>query len=152
MEETQATQSQADAVVDAAAVQQELESSLPTVNPATGSFVEETPETAVAAEQLQARQPEYSQLHAPGNPGGTGTIGRFYEVDVTLWAELGRATLPLGQLVRLAEGSVIELGRPITEPVDLMAQGVRVARGEVVVVDDCFALRIKEIDSLPESR
>ncbi|MFP6764477.1 MAG: FliM/FliN family flagellar motor switch protein, partial [Planctomycetaceae bacterium] len=85
-------------------------------------------------------------------PGGTGTIGRFYEVDVTLWAELGRATLPLGQLVRLAEGSVIELGRPITEPVDLMAQGVRVARGEVVVVDDCFALRIKEIDSLPESR
>ena len=54
--------------------------------------------------------------------------------------------------MRLGEGSIIELGRPITEPVDLMAQGVRVARGEVVVVDDCFALRIKEIDSLPESR
>jgi len=152
MEETQATQEQSDAAADVDAVQQQIDSALADGNPATGSFVEETPETAARPGPLEARSPEYSQLHASGASGGTGTIGRFYEVDVTLWAELGRATLPLGQLVRLGEGSVIELGRPITEPVDLMAQGVRVARGEVVVVDDCFALRIKEIDSLPDSR
>ena len=47
---------------------------------------------------------------------------------------------------------MIELGRPVSEPIDLMAQGVRVARGEVVVVDDCFALRIKEIEAPAEAR
>ena len=97
------------------------------------------------------RQPEFSPLRDASAGPGPGSIGRFYDVDVTVWAELGRVSIPLGQLVRLSEGSVIELGRPVSEPIDLMAQGVRVATGEVVVVDDCFALRIKEIEAPPET-
>jgi flagellar motor switch protein FliN/FliY len=71
---------------------------------------------------------------------------RFYDVNVNVWAELGRITLPIGELLQLSEGTVLPLRRPVSEPVDLVAQGIRLARGEVVVVDDCFAVRIKEID------
>lgn len=122
----------------------------PAAETAQGDFVPETPVTDVPVDS-QVRQPEFSPLHAAATGQTQGAIGRFYDVDVTVWAELGRVSMPLGQLVRLSEGSVIELGRPVSEPIDLMAQGVRVARGEVVVVDDCFALRIKEIESPTES-
>ena len=66
---------------------------------------------------------------------------------VTISAELGRVTIPIGELMELNEGSVVELNRSVSSPIDLMAQGRRVATGEVVVVDDCFAVRIKSIES-----
>jgi len=67
-------------------------------------------------------------------------------VGVNVTAELGRVTMSLGELIRIGEGAVIKLNRPVTAPVELMAQGVRVAKGEVVVVDDFFAVRIREIE------
>lgn len=75
------------------------------------------------------------------------TLQLLYDVNVTVSAELGRAVLPIGDLLKLGAGSVVELDRQLSEPVDLIAQGVLIARGEVVVVDDCFAIRIKEIES-----
>ncbi|MGB6043892.1 MAG: FliM/FliN family flagellar motor switch protein [Pirellulales bacterium] len=77
-------------------------------------------------------------------------MDRFYNVNVTVWAELGRTAMPIGELVKLGEGAVLKLGRSVSEPVDLVAQGVVLARGEVVVVDDCFAVRIKEIEPRKE--
>lgn len=74
-------------------------------------------------------------------------LDRFYDVTVRVWAELGQVTLPIGELLQLGEGAVMKLSRPVSDPIDLMAQGVRFAKGEVVVVDDCFAIRITEIDS-----
>jgi flagellar motor switch protein FliN/FliY len=67
------------------------------------------------------------------------------DVTVTVTAELGRVSLTIGDLLKLNTGSVLELDRLVAEPVELMVQGVRLARGEVVVVDDHFAIRIKEI-------
>ena len=75
------------------------------------------------------------------------SLRRFLDVQVTVTAELGRVDLPIGDLVKLGEGSVVELKQPINSPIELMAQGVRIATGEVVVVDECFGIRIKEIDS-----
>jgi flagellar motor switch protein FliN/FliY len=74
-------------------------------------------------------------------------MDRFFDVTVKVWAELGRVQLTLGELLRLGEGAVLKLDRPISAPVDLMAQGVCFARGEVVVMDDYFAIRIKEIET-----
>ena len=119
--------------------------------PAGGSFVEETPGAAAETSDAHVQTPEFSPLKAVAGSGSPAGIGRFYDVDVTVWAELGRLNIPLRELMKLGEGSVVELGRAVSEPIDLMAQGVRVARGEVVVVDDCFALRIKEIESKSES-
>ena len=89
---------------------------------------------------IPVRDPEFQPLHDAGGQEGT-PLERFYDVNVTVWAELGRITISLGRLLQLGEGNVLKLDRPISAPVDLMAQGVRVARGEVVVVDDYFAIR-----------
>ncbi|MCA9198102.1 MAG: FliM/FliN family flagellar motor switch protein [Planctomycetales bacterium] len=96
--------------------------------------------------------PEFANMQETLKEGAGRPINRFYDVSVTVWAELGRVELPLGDIVKLAQGSVLKLGRPISAPVDLMAQGVRVARGEVVIVDDCFAIRIKEIETSADAK
>lgn len=73
-------------------------------------------------------------------------LQRFYDVNVEVSVQLGRVTLPIGDLLRLNEGSVLELERSLSEPVDIVAQGVRLARGEVVVVEDRYAVRITSIE------
>lgn len=96
---------------------------------------------------VTAKAPEFAQLKPTPSRGAAAPFDRFLDVNVSVWAELGRVEVPLGELVKLDEGSVLMLDRPISEPVDLVSQGVKLARGEVIVVDDCFAIRIKEIYS-----
>ncbi len=98
-----------------------------------------------------ARVAQFAELTGrPGEPGAGGLEG-LQDVNVTVAAELGRITLTIGEVLKLGVGSVLELHRSINEPVDLMVQGVRLARGEVVVVDDRFAIRIREISD-PKKR
>lgn len=65
------------------------------------------------------------------------------ELDVTL--ELGRADLMIEDLLALREGSVVTLDRAAGEPIDLLANGKLIARGEVIVIDDKFCVRICEV-------
>jgi flagellar motor switch protein FliN/FliY len=114
-----------------------------------------TAEQGTAAGQggsdVVARVAQFAELAGhPGEPGAGG-LDALHEVTVTVAAELGRVTLTIGDVLKLGVGSVLELHRSINEPVDLMVQGVRLARGEVVVVDDRFAIRIREI-SEPKKR
>ena len=92
--------------------------------------------------------PEFSPVVDTSSPANHQSLSRFLDVEVTITAELGRVEIPLGDLVALGEGSVVELGRAVSEPVDLVAQGQRVASGEVVVIDDCFAVRITNISAV----
>lgn len=89
--------------------------------------------------------PDFAAMREGPGRATASSLDRFFDVHVPVWAELGRVELPLGELVKLSEGAVLRLERPISEPVDLVSQGVKLARGEVIVVDDCFAIRIKEI-------
>lgn len=102
-------------------------------------------QASVGPAATAVRTPQFEVMR-DGDPAGATPIDRFYGVNVTLWAELGRVTMSLGDLLHVAEGSVLKLDRSVSAPVDVLAQGVRVARGEVVVVDDHFAIRIKEIE------
>ncbi|MEM6468472.1 MAG: FliM/FliN family flagellar motor switch protein [Planctomycetota bacterium] len=90
--------------------------------------------------------PEFEQL-SPNPPKASKEIelSRFGGVHVTLTAVLGKTELTIGELIGLAEGSVVELNRPISAPVELVAQGVPMGNGEVVVIEDQFAIRIKQI-------
>src|SRR3954454_4109822 len=96
--------------------------------------------------EVVVRSATFAQL-ASGEGGGAGTtpLGDMLDVSVTLTAEFGKAVLPLGDLLKLAVGSVVSLDRLVSEPVELSVKGMLLARGEVVVVDDRFAVRIKEI-------
>jgi flagellar motor switch protein FliN/FliY len=92
-----------------------------------------------------ARVAQFAELTGRPGEAGAGGLEGLQDVTVTVAAELGRVTLTIGEVLKLGVGSVLELHRSINEPVDLMVQGVRLARGEVVVVDDRFAIRIREI-------
>jgi flagellar motor switch protein FliN/FliY len=111
-----------------------------------------TMETAALESSIPVRPPEFPDLATTHEARDEAPLDRFYDVSVTVWAELGRVSLSLGELLKLGEGSTVKLDRPISAPVNLVAQGVCFARGEVVVVDDCFAIRIKEIDSSRQLR
>jgi flagellar motor switch protein FliN/FliY len=94
--------------------------------------------------EIVARVPEFAEL-TPTAASAGGTMNHLLDVTVTVTAELGRVTLAIGDILKLGIGSVLQLDRAVADSVDLMVQGVRLARGEVVVVDDRFAIRIKEI-------
>ena len=69
------------------------------------------------------------------------------DVGLRLTVELGRAELPIKKVLELTRGSVIELDKIAGEPVDLLANGKLIAKGEVVVIEDNFGLRITSIVS-----
>jgi len=92
-----------------------------------------------------ARAAEFAPLNPTAGGGGLSSLNHLLNVTVTVTAELGRTTKPIGDVLKYGLGAVVELDRTVSEPVDLLVQGVRVARGEVVVIDDRFAIRITEI-------
>jgi len=72
-------------------------------------------------------------------------LERLGQVTLELTVEVGRTRMTLGQALALGPGSVITLDRLADQPVDLLVNGKPVARGEVVVIDDVFGLRVTQI-------
>ena len=68
-------------------------------------------------------------------------------IDLTATARLGKVEMPIADLLALGPGSIIEVGHVVDEPVELLVNGHLIARGDVVVVDEKFGLRITEIIS-----
>jgi flagellar motor switch protein FliN len=81
----------------------------------------------------------------PGGGAGATDLERLNEVMVELTVEVGRTRLTLGQALALGPGSVVTLDRLADKPVDLLVNGRPIARGEVVVIDEEFGLRITEV-------
>ena len=67
------------------------------------------------------------------------------DVNLKLTVELGRAQLKFRDVLNLSTGSVVELARLTSEPVDIMVNGALLATGEVVVIDEHFAVRITKL-------
>lgn len=67
------------------------------------------------------------------------------DVPVNLRVELGRSRLTFEQILQLHKGSVIELDRYVGSPVDIYANNKLIARGELIVVDDGFSVRVTEL-------
>jgi flagellar motor switch protein FliN/FliY len=96
------------------------------------------------------RPVKFSPAAGTAPAGGALPLSRFYDVNVSVTVELGRASMRLSDLMRLGAGSIVELTRLVDQPVDILAQGVRLGRGEVVTVDDRYAVRIIGLDRLDE--
>jgi flagellar motor switch protein FliN/FliY len=71
------------------------------------------------------------------------------DVPVTLSLEVGRAQMSVGSLLRLTQGSVVELDRNAGEPLDVLVNGALVAHGEIVVVNDKFGIRLTDVVAPP---
>lgn len=86
----------------------------------------------------------------PAKPAGKTKVGAARaklvdHVEVTCEAILGSGDLTIGKLNAMAKGDVIALDRSPADPVDIRVNGKTIARGEIVTVDDKFAIRLTEI-------
>jgi flagellar motor switch protein FliN len=81
----------------------------------------------------------------PGQRSDSNGLNLLRDVEMVLTVELGRTRMSVRELLSLAPGSVVELDRAAGAPADLMVNGRLLARGEVVVVDEDYGLRITEI-------
>jgi flagellar motor switch protein FliN/FliY len=90
----------------------------------------------------------------PGNERGitenSRTLGLLLEVELPVSVSFGRTQLELKDVLKLNSGSIVELNRSITEPVELIVNNCVIARGEVVVVEGNYGVRIKQIISKEE--
>jgi flagellar motor switch protein FliN/FliY len=91
---------------------------------------------------------EFMPLTPAGFAGGDGAdLRRLHDVPVELAVEIGRTRMTIGQTLELRPGSVVSLNRLAGEPVDLLINGKPIARGEVVVIDEEFGLRVTDVVS-----
>ena len=72
-------------------------------------------------------------------------LERLYDVPVELAVEIGRTKMTIRETLGLGPGSIVTLDRTAGEPVDLLVNGKPIARGEVVVIDEEFGLRVTEV-------
>ncbi len=79
-----------------------------------------------------------------------GNLELILDVPLGVSVELGRVKMPVRQLLSLTAGSVIELAKLAGEPLDVLINGRPVARGEAVMVNDKFGVRLTEIVSQSE--
>ena len=82
---------------------------------------------------------------APTAAKGAGDLEQVFDVPVTVSAVLGSSRMPIGDLLRLAPGAVLELDRKVGEAVDIFVNNRLVARGEVVLVEDRLGVTMTEI-------
>jgi flagellar motor switch protein FliN/FliY len=95
--------------------------------------------------EFETETPLLAEL-GPAAPGPAGSdLSLVLDVPVELAVEIGRTTMTIRETMALAPGSVVVLDRMAGEPVDLLVNGKRVARGEVVAIDEEFGLRITEV-------
>ena len=85
------------------------------------------------------------QENPEGPVPGAGDLERLESVSVEVAVEIGRTNMTLGGALALAPGSIVTLDRAADQPVDLLVNGRPIARGEVIVVDEEFGLRVTEI-------
>ena len=110
---------------------------------------------AVVYEQLDPNAPPdaggqaegTSETAGPGapTPSSDPDLRRLSDVPLELSVEIGRTRMTVGETLQLRAGSIVTLERLAGEPVDLLVNGTPIARGEVVVVDEQFGLRVSEI-------
>jgi flagellar motor switch protein FliN/FliY len=79
------------------------------------------------------------------DPRTSSDLRRLSAVPIELSVEVGRTRMTVGETLELREGSVITLDRMADEPVDVLVNGTPIARGEVVVIDEQFGLRLTHI-------
>lgn len=102
---------------------------------------------APAAAAPVATAAAFTPLETNGSSGDNSAIDLLLDVQLQVTVELGRARMKIGEILALRNGSVIELDRLAGEPADILINGTLIARGEVVVVDEKFGVRIIEVVS-----
>ena len=117
----------------------------PTAASAVGMRSDDGSGVAVYLSPLSSFPQPAPEPDIAASPNGLITLGMLREVPLEVSAELGRARMSVSEILQLNVGSIVELDRTAGSPVDVVVNGSLIARGEVVVIDDEYGLRITEI-------
>ncbi len=100
--------------------------------------------------RTEVSDPDFNELQKTA--GGKGTLDMDFILDIplTLTVELGRSRMLINELLQLGQGSVVELQKIAGEPMDIFVNNRLIARGEVVVVNEKFGVRLTDIISAAE--
>ena len=109
---------------------------------------EAPPQEAVMPEVNKA---EFTEAQETEVAAGEENLDLLLDVQMPLTVIMGKTIMSFKRLLQLGPGSVIQLDRTVGQPADLYIQDIRFATADVVVVDDCFAVRIKEILGIEQS-
>lgn len=105
------------------------------------------------AEILEPEATAFSGANASGRSPGidpatlAGALGFMLDVDLNVAVEVGRVQLPVRRVMELRPGSVVELQRSASDPVEIYANNRCIGRGEIVVVGEQFGVRVTELRS-----
>ncbi|MCR5102633.1 MAG: flagellar motor switch phosphatase FliY [Butyrivibrio sp.] len=115
--------------------------------PMQGMPMQQMPMMQMPMQPMMNIQPAQFQNFAGGSsilPGGEN-IGIIKDVPLEVTVELGRTAKPISDILDFAPGTIIELDKVAGEPVDVLVNGKFVAKGEVVVIEESFGVRVTEI-------
>ncbi|HEY8519069.1 MAG TPA: flagellar motor switch protein FliN [Gammaproteobacteria bacterium] len=108
---------------------------------------------AAQADGAQARavsMPPISGDRGPDASAEARNLDVILDIPVTISMEIGRARVPIRNLLQLNQGSVVELDRLAGEPLDVLVNGTLIAHGEVVVVNERYGIRFTDVVSPAE--
>lgn len=119
-----------------------------TINEPSMDFSNPIPASDQSAEVHRA---EFPQLGDTAGAGAGRNIDLLMDVKLPVSIQLGHTTLSISEILEWGQGSVVELDKLAGEPVDLLVNNKLVARGEVVVIDEKFGMRITSLIAAPEA-
>ena len=102
---------------------------------------------ATEKEAVMISKPQFETFDTIENFGYNETIDLVGDIPIEITVELGRTTKKIGEILEYGPGTVLELDKLVGEPLNLYANGKYIAKGEVVVIDDNFGIRITDIDN-----
>ena len=110
----------------------------------------EQAESEAAEADASASAANFDELTDSSMPGSDVNLDVVLDIPVNLSMEIGRTKISIRNLLQLNQGSVVELERLAGEPMDVLVNGTLIARGEVVVVNEKFGIRLTDIISPAE--
>ena len=101
--------------------------------------------------KTQVQSAEFAEAAEGVDAASAGSIDVLLDMDVPVTVAIGRREITIRRLLQLGPGSVIQLEKPIEAPADLYLKDTKFATGSIVIIDDRFAVRIKEIIGMGET-
>ncbi len=126
------------------------EPSMKETGPSADDDIEEAPvqdESADTDDINKVSTVDFEQFPKTLQPGSPHNIDMLLDVTLPISIELGRTHMPIQDILKLGPGSVVELSKLAGEPVDLLVNNKMIARGEVVIVDENFGIRVTSMVS-----
>ena len=108
------------------------------------------PENTATETTAKKAEPDSSKPKIDPSSAAVNNLRVLENIEVRLTVEVGNTEIKIKDLLRLNEGSVVELDRLAGEPLDILANGTKIAKGEVVMVGERFGIRFTEVSDPEE--